>query len=405
MNLESITKFSLIKGLNLVGTGDFTHPSWFKEIKEKLVEVDESNLYTLKGAENSILFMLTAEVCTIFHFEDSVKKIHHVIWSPSFEVVEQVNEALSKYGSLAIDGRPNLQMTASELVETVLGISERNVIFPAHAWTPWFSLFGAFSGFNRLKDCYQDEASKIFALETGLSSDPPMNWRVSELDRIAIISNSDSHSHWPWRLGREANVLQLEKFSFDNVIDALKANDPKRFLFTIETNPAYGKYHWTGHRACEISMPAIDAFKNGDICPKCGRRMTKGVEQRVEEVADRPEGYKPLSRTGFIHLLPLSEIIAFAMGIDNPSNKNVWNIYNILIQKFGNEYNVLLDASFDDVTKIVSREIADLIVRVREDRIKITPGFDGVYGKLLKNDSPKINKLKRTVSLHDFMGA
>ncbi len=401
MNLESITKFARIKGLNLVGTGDFTHHSWFAEIKEKLVEADDGNLYVLRGSKNSIYFLLTAEVCTIFEFEEQAKKIHHVIWSPSFEIVKQINEALSKYGSLTADGRPSLRMTAAELVEAVLQISNRNVVFPAHAWTPWFSVFGAFSGFNSLRECYQDKADKIFALETGLSSDPPMNWRLSELDKIAIISNSDSHSHWPWRLGREANVLKLEKLSYDNIVDTVRANSPERFLFTIETEPAYGKYHWTGHRLCNVSMAAIDAIKNGDICPRCGRRMTKGVEERVEEIADRPSDYVSQRRTGFIHLLPLSEIIAFALNTDNPSSKNVWNIYNILTGKFGNEYNVLLNTSIEEMSKVVSPEIAELVVRVRERRVEITPGFDGVYGRILKSNS-KISNLKKSTCLHDF---
>lgn len=403
MNLESIARFSRIKGLNLVGTGDFTHPLWFTEIREKLVDTNGYNLYTLKKFENSVLFMLTTEVCTIFDFEGSIKKIHHVIWSPSFEIVEQVNEALSKYGSLATDGRPNLQMTPPELVETILEISGKNVIFPAHAWTPWFSLFGAFSGFNSLKDCYQDRTDKIFALETGLSSDPPMNWRISELDKIAIISNSDSHSHWPWRLGREANVLQLEEVSFDNVTNAIRTNDPNKFLFTVETDPAYGKYHWTGHRACKVSMSAADSIKREGICPKCGRRMTKGVEQRVEEIADRPPNYKPSGKPSFVHLLPLSEIIAFALNTESPSSKNVWSIYNILIEKFCNEYHILLDASMKEISGIVNPEVADLIIKVREGKVKITPGFDGVYGKLLKNNELNTCKLKKSVCLHDFM--
>jgi uncharacterized protein (TIGR00375 family) len=408
MNIEEITRFAQIKGLNLVGTGDFTHPKWLEELKHDLVEIPEISLY--KPATNPtspVHYMITGEVSTIFTYENDVKKIHHVILTPNIEVAIQINERLAKYGNLAIDGRPTLDLTAPQLVEEIMQMSSENVVIPAHAWTPWFSLFGAFSGFNHIEDCYQDMTKHIPALETGLSSDPPMNWRLSTLDNYALVSNSDSHSHWPWRIGREANVFELEPLTYREVTDAIRQKDPKRFRFTIETDPAYGKYHWTGHRNCKIALSPQEAIKFGNRCPVCRKRLTKGVEQRVEELADRPVEFKPSNAIGYIHLLPLSEIIATVLGVSYPSVQKVWSIYNTLIAKFGNEYTVLIDASKEEMSKVVNPKIAEAISRVREEKVKITPGYDGVYGQLLifeeqKEPMEKKEKVKQR-SLADFI--
>jgi len=242
MNLDKITQFAEVKGLNLMGTGDFTHPKWLEELRDGLVEVSGTGLYRPARRPNSpVRFMITGEVSTIFTYQDRVRKIHHVLLTPSIETAIQINDRLRRYGDLSVDGRPTLSMSAPQLVEEVMEVSRENVVIPAHAWTPWFSLFGAFSGFDRIEDCYQDMTKHIFAIETGLSSDPPMNWRLSALDRYALVSNSDSHSPWPWRIGREANVFELERFTYWEVVDAIRRKDPKRFLFTIETDPAYGK--------------------------------------------------------------------------------------------------------------------------------------------------------------------
>jgi len=307
MCIEEIARFAKIKGLNLVGTGDFTHPKWLKELQETLIPDTETSLYRVaKNPEFPVHFIITTEVSTIFSFQNEIKKIHHVILTPTIETAVQINERLSKYGNLSADGRPTLNMTAPQLVEEVMEVSSQNMIFPAHAWTPWFSIFGAFSGFNSIEDCYQDMTKHIHALETGLSSDPPMNWRLSKLDNFTLVSNSDSHSFWPWRIGREANVFELERLSYKEVIDAIRLKDKNRFKFTIETNPAYGKYHWTGHRNCGVALSPQEAIKLSNICPVCRRKLTKGVEQRVEELADRPLGFKPQGAIDFMHLLPLS---------------------------------------------------------------------------------------------------
>lgn len=384
MNISEITRFSQIKGLNLVGTGDFTHPKWLREIKENLVEFHGTGLYKpINMPESKVWFMITGEVSTVFTFNGETKKVHHVILAPSIEVAEQINDQLSKYGSLEADGRPTLNMSAPHLVEEVMEISRDNMVFPAHAWTPWFSIFGAFSGFDRVEDCYQDMTKHICALETGLSSNPPMNWRLSALDKFTLLSNSDSHSSWPWRIGREANLFEIEHLTYWEIVDSVRRKDSRVLKLTIETDPAYGKYHWTGHRSCGVSLPPEEAIKLGNKCPVCHRRLTKGVEQRVEELADRPYGFRPVNSPGYIHLLPLSEVISAVIGANSPNSQKVWSIYNALISRFGNEYAVLMDASFDEMAKVTSPLIAEAIIRVREGRVRVTPGYDGVYGQII----------------------
>jgi len=388
MNIEEIARYAKIKGLSLVGTGDFTHPKWLSEIRETLAQDADTGLCRVaKNPDSPMRFMLTTEVCTIFDYQRQSKKVHHVILAPSLDVVTQINAALERHGDLVSDGRPILNMTAAQLVESVMELSSDNMVFPAHAWTPWFSIFGAFSGFDTVEDCYQDMTRHIHALETGLSSDPPMNWRLSKLDKFSLVSNSDCHSFWPWRIGREANVFDLEQFTYQQVTEAILTNDPTHFKFTIETDPAYGKYHWTGHRNCNVSLSPKEAQKFNNICPVCRRKLTKGVEQRVEELADRPAGYTPIGKPGYKRLLPLSEIIAAVLNVDEPSTQAVWKIYNTLIGKFGDEYSVLLDASMDALNEVVDRHVAEAILKVRKGSITVVPGFDGVYGKLVLGEA------------------
>ena len=407
MSITEITRFAKIKGLKLVGTGDFTHPEWFNELSKELTEVSGTNLYGSKNhPESPVRYMITAEVCTIFSFDEKTKKIHHVILTPSLETATQISDRLKRYGSLSVDGRPTLDMTAPQLVEEVMQVSDENEVIPAHVWTPWFSLFGAFSGFDRIEDCYQDMTNHIHALETGLSSDPPMNWRLSALDKFTLVSNSDCHSHWPWRIGREANVLELDRLTYREVVDTIRKKDPKRFKYTIETNPSYGKYHWSGHRKCNVSLPPQEAMKYGNHCPVCGRKLTRGVDQRIEELADRPADYTPENPIGYKRLLPLSEIIKAVVDVSYPGAKKVWSIYTPLIKKFGDEYTVLIDAPKQEMEKIVDLRIAEAIVRVREEKAKVIPGYDGVYGQLVifdqeQEDSAQHKPQQR--SMADFM--
>ncbi|MCW4034239.1 MAG: endonuclease Q family protein [Candidatus Bathyarchaeota archaeon] len=383
MDIPEITRYAKIKGLKLVGTGDFTHPKWFGELSDDLTEVEDSGLYGSRNHPDSpVRYMLTAEVCTTYYVNEKNKRIHHVIFTPNLDTAAQISDRLKKYGDLTVDGRPFLEMTSAQLVEEVMEVSDMNEVVPAHVWTPWFSLFGAFSGFDTIEDCYEDMTKHIHALETGLSSDPPMNWRLSSLDRFTLISNSDCHSHWPWRIGREANVFELDKLTYGEVVDAIRKKDPKRFKFTIETNPAYGKYHWSGHRNCNISLPPAEAIKYGNRCPKCGRKLTRGVDQRIEELADRPADYVPANVIGYKRLLPLHEIIKAVIGVSSVATKKVWSIYDPLIKRFGDEYTVLMDAPRDEMVKVVDAKVADAVIRVREEKAKVIPGYDGVYGEL-----------------------
>lgn len=406
MMIPEIARYSKIKGLNVVGTGDFTHPKWIKELQQTLTCDAETSLYVqTENPTANIYFMITTEVSTIFTADNETKKVHHVIITPNIETAQQINDRLQKYGNLTVDGRPTLSMTAPQLVEEVMQTSGENLIFPAHAWTPWFGIFGAFSGFNSVEECYQDMTKHIHALETGLSSDPPMNWRLSKIDKLTLVSNSDSHSFWPWRIGREANCFELQKPSYKEIIGTIRSKDKARFKFTIETDPAYGKYHWTGHRNCNVSLSAKEAAKLANICPVCRRKLTKGVEQRVEELADRPEGFKPENAVDYVRLLPLSEIITTVLNVDSPYSQKVWKVYNPLIERFGNEYNVLLDAPRDEMSKIVDAGIADAIMRVRSGSVTVVPGYDGVYGKLVLSESAANSAFRRVqqVNLVDYM--
>jgi len=410
MSVGEIARYSKIKGLNLVGTGDFTHPEWLKEINQTLISEQDTGLFKLTSTDSPVRFMLTTEVCTIWNYKGESKKVHHVILTPSIETAVQINERLKGFGDLASDGRPILSMSASQLVEQVMEISGENVIFPAHAWTPWFSVFGAFSGFDTLEDCYQDTAKHIHALETGLSSDPAMNWRLSKLDKFALVSNSDCHSFWPWRIGREANVFELEKFTYHQVTEAIIQNDPTHFKFTIETDPAYGKYHWTGHRNCKMSLSPQEAIKFGNVCPVCRRKLTKGVEQRVEELADRPADFKREGAPGFLRLLPLSEIIGAVLGTDSPATQAVWRNYSTLVEKFGDEYTVLIDVPMEALSGVVDAPFAQAIIKVRDGTAKVMPGYDGVYGQLMlgieaptANPKPAQKTIKQT-NMVDYFG-
>jgi uncharacterized protein (TIGR00375 family) len=406
MMIPEIVRYSKIKGLNLVGTGDFTHPEWIKELRRAFTYDTETSLYTqAEDPQSNVHFIVSTEVSTVFTANNETKKVHHVILTPNIETAQQINEKLRKHGNLTVDGRPTLSMTPPQLVEEVMQTSSDNMIFPAHAWTPWFSVFGAFSGFNSIEDCYQDMTKHIHALETGLSSDPPMNWRLSKLDKLTLLSNSDSHSFWPWRIGREANCFELEKLSYEEIIDTIRSKDKNRFKFTIETDPAYGKYHWTGHRNCNVSLSPEEAAKLANICPVCRRKLTKGVEQRVEELADRPQGFKPENAIDYVRLLPLSEIITTVLNVDSPYSQRVWKVYNPLIERFGNEYNVLLDASTDEINKTVDPNIADAIIRVRSGNVTVVPGYDGVYGRLVLSELAAKSVFRRVqqVNLADYM--
>ncbi|MBI2542801.1 MAG: DNA helicase UvrD [Candidatus Aenigmarchaeota archaeon] len=375
MDLDGISAGMKVKGLDLAGTGDFTFPAWFEELK-KLEEIDNTGIFRYNDAH----FMLTGEVSTTFEHENKIRRVHHVIQAPSLEIVGQINEALSKFGNLSSDGRPMLSMTAAELVEVLMEISSDIVITSAHIWTPFFSVFGSKSGFNSVEECYQDQTKHIFSLETGLSSTPDMNWRLSSLDKFTLVSSCDSHSQNPWRLGREANVFELKKLTYNEIWDAVRKKDKSKFLYTIEVPPEYGKYHYTGHRNCGISLHPKEAMKVNNVCPKCRRGLTIGVMQRVDELADRPEGYVPKDAIPFKSLLPLYEIISFVTKVNKLYSKKTLDEQNRLIDRFGTELNVLLDASEEELREATKEEIAEAVIKVRGCKIQFEPGYDGVYG-------------------------
>ncbi len=377
MNLENLDKWAQIKGIKVLGTGDFTHPEWFKELKEKLKE-EERGLFKLKGGHSETRFILTTEISCVYSKGGKVRKIHIILFAPSFEVVEKINAHLGWVGNLKADGRPTLGLDAKELAKIILSISSDCLIVPAHIWTPWFSLFGSRSGFDSLEECFEEYSEHIFAGETGLSSDPAMNWRVSALDKITLISNSDSHS--PSRIGREANVFDtaLDYFS---ILEAIKKKDKEKLLYTIEFYPEEGKYHYDGHRLCNIRMSPEESKKTGGICPNCGKPLTIGVLNRVEQLADRPEGFVPQKAIPFKRLVPLEEIIAQALNV-NKVAKQVRRDYQNLIKIFGSEFNILLSVSKEDLEKVAGPKIAEGVIRAREGRVIAEPGYDGVYGKI-----------------------
>ncbi len=383
MDLENLDKWAKIKGIKVLGTGDFTHPEWFKEIKEKLEPV-ETGLYCLKNQNPKIKhqertrFILTAEISCIYSKAGKVRKIHIIIFAPSFEIVEKINAHLGWIGNLKADGRPILGLDAKELAKIVLNISKDCLIVPAHIWTPWFSIFGSKSGFNLIEECFEDYSKYIYACETGLSSDPSMNWRLSALDKITLISNSDAHS--PQKIGREANVFDTE-INYLAIIEAIKLKDPTKFLYTIEFFPEEGKYHYDGHRNCNICLSSQESKKHNNTCPNCGKLLTIGVLNRVEKLADRPTGFKPEKIIPFKSLVPLVEIIADALVVVSET-KQVKKEYENLIEKFKSEFNVLLEVSRSELEAATLPEIAEGIIRVREGKVEIEPGYDGVYGKI-----------------------
>jgi uncharacterized protein (TIGR00375 family) len=377
MDLENLDKWAKIKGILVLGTGDFTYPFWLKEIKEKLEEA-EPGLFKLENSSNKTRFILTTEVSCVYFKKGKQRKIHLIIFAPSVEVCERINNYLKLYGNLEADGRPTLNLDAKDLLKIVLNVSEDCLVVCSHAWTPWFGIFGSKSGFDSLEECFEDYSKYIYSIETGLSSNPPMNWRLSTLDRITLISCSDAHS--PSHIGREANVFNCE-LSYFEIVKAIKEKDKNKFLYTIEFYPEEGKYHYDGHRNCGVSFSPKETKKYKGICPVCGKPLTIGVLNRVEQLADRPEGFVPENAIPFKSLIPLEEIIADALG-QSVGTVEVEKEYKNLIEKFENEFNVLMNVPRSDLEAVTLPEIAEGIIRAREGKVFIEPGYDGVYGKI-----------------------
>jgi len=376
-DIPGLSEGAKIKGINLIATGDFTHPSYFNEIRRDLKD-GGTGLF----AYNGVHFILSTELAVTFELGGRNRRMHHVILAPSLEVVSQMNDRLAKYGNLREDGRPMLSISCAALAEELFSISPDIMIIPAHVWTPWFSIFGSKAGVDSVEEAFEDKAGRICALETGLSSDPAMNWTLSSLDKYSLVSNSDAHSLE--KLGREANVFELESLTYQNVTNAIRTK--KGFAKTYEFYPEEGKYHYDGHRDCGVLMSPSEAKAHNNICPVCRKKLTIGVLHRVYDLADRKEGARPEGAVPFQYIVPLSIVISKALKKPETS-KLVAEEYSKLIRYFGSEFAVF-SASEEQLRLATAKEIADAIMRVNSGRVRWVPGYDGVFGQLILDGTP-----------------
>jgi uncharacterized protein (TIGR00375 family) len=374
-DLPNIDKWAGIKGVKVIATGDFTHPQWFKSIEENLKPA-EPGLFRYKDSKTR--FILASEISCIYSKKGKTRKIHIVVLAPSLEAAGKINSRLGAIGNLKSDGRPILGLDAKELLKIILDVSPECLVIPAHCLTPWFGLFGSKSGFDSIEECFEEESKNIYAIESGLSADPGMIWRIPDGRKVAIISNSDAHS--PEKIGREANVFDTG-LDYASIVEAIKTRDKKKFLETIEFYPQEGKYYGDGHRACNVCLNGQESLSYNETCPVCGRPLTVGVLNRVEKLADRPEGFVPDGAIPFRSIVPLKEIIAEALGV-GPGTKAVDKEYQKLIEAFGSEFDILLNVPIDGLKGAVYSRIAEGIERVRAGQVSISPGFDGEYGKV-----------------------
>lgn len=385
------------KGIGLLGTGDFTHPAWRQEMREMLIPAEEG-LYKLKpeyrldgavGNAPAPRFVVSGEISCIYKKNGKTRKVHNLILLPSLETAERLAQRLEKVGNLHSDGRPILGLDSRDLLEMALESCPETVFIPAHIWTPHFSVFGAFSAFSSLEECFEDLTPHISALETGLSSDPPMNWRVSSLDPYTLVSNSDAHS--PSKLGREANLLETE-LSFPALKRALSTGEG--FGGTVEFFPEEGKYHLDGHRNCGVVLTPEETAKFGGVCPVCGKKLTIGVEHRISELADRPMGVKRENAKPFRRLTPLPETIAACTGVSEKSKKTQ-SRYENMLRELGPEFTILLETPLSDIQQAAGPAAAEGIRRLREGKVQCVPGYDGKYGSIVLLSPEEVKELNR----------
>jgi len=425
MVVPTISSWAKKKGIDLVATGDWTHPVWLRELKANLVEAGEgvyklkklaSSAYKAKGQDDKVRFLLSTEVSSIYSQGGKTRRIHILIFAPNFEAIEKINRELTVRGAnLMSDGRPILGLSAKVVAQIALEADERCLVIPAHAWTPWFSLYGSMSGFDSIEECFGDLSKNIYAIETGLSSDPAMNWRIEELDERRIISSSDAHS--PQKMGREATVFDLPKINYENIRQAITGEGESKILYTIEFYPEEGKYHYTGHRKCKVTYSPHEARKKGIICPVCTKPLTVGVSSRVETLATRDietesekdkygvrwikpaSGLRGLGSGGkpYVMLVPLMEIISEAIEV-GVGSQQVARIYEHLVNTFDSEFDVLLETPFEELERTADPKVIEGIKKVRSGDISIKPGYDGVFGKVkIWSSSAKASEDKKKI--------
>lgn len=390
ITLDNLEKYARIKGLNLLSTADFQHPIWNKEIKENLKEDENGILWS----KNKFPFLWGSEI-SLMYSDDGRRAVHLLMFAPNGEIADQMIGSLSKKGRLDYDGRPIFGMSCPEFVELMKEIDEKIEIIPAHCLTSFFGLFGSKSGFDSLRECFRDQTKNIYAVESGMSATPDMLWRLKE--NVNIVSFSDAHSVWPWRMGREATVFNMKELSYENIMKAIRTG--VGLTKTIEVFPQYGKYHEDGHRNCNFFCNYEESKKLNGICPKCGKELTIGVEYRIEELAKEKKGYKPENAKDYVEVIPLHELIASIYDIKQLGSKKVWEIYNLLIKNFNDEFNVLLNVSYDDLARVIHEKLAKVIIKNRDGNLNIKAGADGVYGSIILDDSERIVKQK---SLGDY---
>ena len=382
---ENLDFWARKKGISLIGTGDFTHPVWREELKERLVS-EGNGLYRLRDEyvkEDSrkfpgegTRFVISGEISSIYKKNGKTRKVHNVILLPSLEAADAMAQRLEKIGNIHSDGRPILGLDSHDLLEMMLDVCPEGILIPAHIWTPHFSVLGAKSGFDSVEECFEELAPYIHALETGLSSDPAMNWRISKLDRYQLVSNSDAHS--PSKLGREANLLDID-CSYEGLYRAIQTGEGLEG--TVEFFPEEGKYHFDGHRKCGVSLSPVEAERLGGICPVCGKKLTMGVDHRVEQLADRAEGFVKKDGKKYESLVPLPEVISACMGYSTASKK-VQGCFEQMIQTLGTEFDILRNVPSEDIKSCAGERIAEGIENVRTGNVKRIPGYDGEYGKI-----------------------
>ena len=382
---ENLDFWARKKGISLIGTGDFTHPVWREELKERLV-TEGNGLYRLrdeyvkeesrKFPGEGTRFVVSGEISSIYKKNGKTRKVHNVILLPSLEAADAMAQRLEKIGNIHSDGRPILGLDSHDLLEMMLDVCPEGILIPAHIWTPHFSVLGAKSGFDSVEECFEELAPYIHALETGLSSDPAMNWRISKLDRYQLVSNSDAHS--PSKLGREANLLDID-CSYEGLYRAIQTGEGLEG--TVEFFPEEGKYHFDGHRKCGVSLSPVEAERLGGICPVCGKKLTMGVDHRVEQLADRAEGFVKKDGKKYESLVPLPEVISACMGYSTASKK-VQGCFEQMLQTLGTEFDILRNVPSEDIKSCAGERLAEGIENVRTGKVKRIPGYDGEYGKI-----------------------